>query len=176
MITQPDFRHSIRRALASPCGFDALAVFATSAIAAHPLLSQQEIEVIRLVARGVRTRSAAKRLRVSPRTLEKQRQHIFRKVGIHSVVTLAHYALAAGLVRNVFTADRASIRSHTAFCEVSDCLRPLVNKRWCAVHAQADSKKSREKYQSRHPSAQTRSSKHNPRSAQLKANIKENAK
>ena len=62
------------------------------------LLTNREREVTRLIARGKTTKEAASVLGVSAKTLDKHRSNLMRKLGIHDVVGLTHYAIASGLI------------------------------------------------------------------------------
>jgi len=60
------------------------------------LLTPREREVLRLVAQGHSSQGVAAILEVSPRTVETHRQHIMRKLGIHSVAGLTRFAMESG--------------------------------------------------------------------------------
>jgi two-component system nitrate/nitrite response regulator NarL len=62
-------------------------------------LTPREEEVLRLIAEGHRNKEIAKRLSVSVRTVETHREHIMRKLDIHSATGLARYAIAKGIVK-----------------------------------------------------------------------------
>ena len=70
--------------------------FAARAPAGVALLTPREREVLRLVAEGHSSQGVAAILEVSPRTVETHRQHIMRKLGIHSVAGLTRFALESG--------------------------------------------------------------------------------
>ena len=57
-------------------------------------LTIRELQVVRLVARGMANKSIATELGISPRTVEGHLNHVFEKVGIQSRTELVHYALA----------------------------------------------------------------------------------
>ncbi len=59
--------------------------FAAQRPAGVALLTPREREVLRLVAGGHSSQGVAAILQMSPRTVETHRQHIMRKLGIHSV-------------------------------------------------------------------------------------------
>jgi HD-GYP domain-containing protein (c-di-GMP phosphodiesterase class II) len=61
-------------------------------------LSDREVEVLRLVARGLSNREIADRLVVSPRTAEHHVQHIYGKIGVSSRAAAALFAMEHGLV------------------------------------------------------------------------------
>jgi len=62
-------------------------------------LSDREVEVLRLVARGLSNRQIAARLVVSPRTAEHHVQHIYAKIGVSSRAAAALFAMEHDLVR-----------------------------------------------------------------------------
>jgi DNA-binding NarL/FixJ family response regulator len=70
--------------------------FAARAPAGVALLTPREREVLRLVAEGHSSQGVAAILEIGPRTVESHRQHIMRKLGIHSVAGLTRFALESG--------------------------------------------------------------------------------
>jgi len=60
-------------------------------------LTGKEREVLQLVAEGYSTRQIADKLFLSEHTIEKHRQHIMDKLGLHSVAELTKYAVREGL-------------------------------------------------------------------------------
>ena len=67
------------------------------ALAAHPELSEQEGEVVRLISVGLKTPEIAKQLNLSPNTVHTYRRRIMDKLGRHSVAALTKYAVSTGL-------------------------------------------------------------------------------
>jgi two-component system response regulator NreC len=68
---------------------------------AHPsdaVLSERELEVLRLVALGHTSAEIAKRLFISPRTVESHRANVQSKLGISGRPELVRYALERGLI------------------------------------------------------------------------------
>jgi DNA-binding NarL/FixJ family response regulator len=61
-------------------------------------LTPRQIEVLRQVAEGHRTKEIATSLKLSVKTVESHRGEIMRRLNIHDVVTLARYAMRVGLV------------------------------------------------------------------------------
>jgi DNA-binding CsgD family transcriptional regulator len=61
-------------------------------------LSDREVDVLRLVARGLSNREIAERLVVSPRTAEHHVQHIYAKIGVSSRAAAALFAMEHDLV------------------------------------------------------------------------------
>ncbi len=62
-------------------------------------LSDREIEVLRLVARGLSNRQIAATLVISPRTAEHHVQHIYTKIGASTRAAAAMFAMEHGLLR-----------------------------------------------------------------------------
>jgi len=63
-------------------------------------LTEREREVLRLVARGLSTKEIAARFDISARTVETHRANIMRKLELHSVALLTHFALREGLIEH----------------------------------------------------------------------------
>lgn len=61
-------------------------------------LTPRQVEVLRLVAEGHRTRDIAARLKLSVKTVESHRGEVMKRLEIHDVVNLVRYALRVGLV------------------------------------------------------------------------------
>jgi two-component system response regulator NreC len=61
-------------------------------------LSAREVKVTRLIAQGHTSAAVARMLRISPRTVEAHRAHIFTKLGLSTRAELVHYALGHGLL------------------------------------------------------------------------------
>jgi DNA-binding NarL/FixJ family response regulator len=61
-------------------------------------LTPRQIEVLRLVSEGYRTRDIASRLKLSVKTVESHRGEVMKRLEIHDVVNLVRYALRVGLV------------------------------------------------------------------------------
>ena len=63
-------------------------------------LSDREVEVLRLIARGLSNRAIAERLVISPRTAEHHVQHIHTKIGGSTRAAAAMFAMEHGLLRD----------------------------------------------------------------------------
>jgi DNA-binding NarL/FixJ family response regulator len=61
-------------------------------------LTQRQVEVLRMVAEGHRTRDIANRLGLSVKTVESHRGEIMKRLRLHDVVSLARYAIRVGLI------------------------------------------------------------------------------
>jgi HD-GYP domain-containing protein (c-di-GMP phosphodiesterase class II) len=62
-------------------------------------LSDREVEVLRLVARGLSNRQIAATLVISPRTAEHHVQHVYAKIGVSTRAAAAMFAMEHGLLR-----------------------------------------------------------------------------
>jgi DNA-binding NarL/FixJ family response regulator len=61
-------------------------------------LTERECEVMRLLADGMSSKEAARKLQISIRTVESHRINISRKLGFNSIAKLVHYAIRHGIV------------------------------------------------------------------------------
>lgn len=61
-------------------------------------LTPRQVEVLRMVAEGHRTREIAARLKLSVKTVESHRGEIMKRLAIHDVVGLVRYAMRVGLI------------------------------------------------------------------------------
>jgi len=61
-------------------------------------LTERELEVLRLVARGLSTKEIAAHFDISARTVETHRANIMRKLELRSVALLTQFALREGLI------------------------------------------------------------------------------
>jgi|SRR5579872_1438696 len=59
-------------------------------------LSEREREVMKLIARGYRTREIATKLSVSHKTVEKHRTNLMRKLGVRTAAAVAAHAISHG--------------------------------------------------------------------------------
>jgi len=62
-------------------------------------LTPREIEVLQFVAEGKLNKEVASELRVSIKTIEKHREHLMKKLGIHRIAGLTHFAIYAGIIQ-----------------------------------------------------------------------------
>jgi len=68
------------------------------AVRGYDLLSDREQQVFRLIVEGNSTNQIADVLCVSPKTVEKHRANVMKKLGIHDVVAMVKYAIKIGIV------------------------------------------------------------------------------
>lgn len=64
----------------------------------RPSLSEREIEIVRLVAKGFSNDELAERLHLSPDTVKAHLRHVYEKLGIESRVEAVTEAMRTGLV------------------------------------------------------------------------------
>jgi DNA-binding NarL/FixJ family response regulator len=81
---------------------------ATQAPSALDQLSRRERAVMRLVAEGHTNRGTATLLHLSPKTVEKHRASLMRKLGLRSVAELAVLAVDTQLIERSSSVQRAS--------------------------------------------------------------------
>jgi two-component system response regulator NreC len=84
-----------------------LAADVAAARQAAPELTERELEVLRLIARGHTNRETAERLFLSVRTVENHRARIQRKLGLGSRSDLVDYAIERRLVEPAAVSDEA---------------------------------------------------------------------
>jgi HD-GYP domain-containing protein (c-di-GMP phosphodiesterase class II) len=63
-------------------------------------LSDREVDVIRLLSRGMSNRAIADTLVISPRTAEHHVQHVYAKIGVSTRAAAAMFAMEHGLLRD----------------------------------------------------------------------------
>ena len=65
-------------------------------------LTERQLQVLRLVVEGYRTRDIAKRLGVSVKTVESHRGQVMKRLRVPDVVHLVRYAIRVGLIPSTF--------------------------------------------------------------------------
>ena len=63
-------------------------------------LTSREMEVLQLIAEGKANKETASELGIGTKTVEKHREHLMRKLGIHDTAGLTRYAISAGIIEN----------------------------------------------------------------------------
>lgn len=71
---------------------------ANAAVNKYDLLTAREQQVFRLMVEGFSTAKIAKHIFLSPKTVEKHRSNIIKKLGIHETVGLVKYAMEIGIL------------------------------------------------------------------------------
>jgi len=61
-------------------------------------LTPREVEVLKLIAEGYKSKEIADYLSISTNTVDKHRANLMRKLNLHSASALTHFALKEGLV------------------------------------------------------------------------------
>lgn len=61
-------------------------------------LTSREAEVLQLVAEGAANKQVASALRISVKTVEKHRQSLMKKLGLHNTASLTRHAIATGVI------------------------------------------------------------------------------
>jgi DNA-binding NarL/FixJ family response regulator len=61
-------------------------------------LTSREMEVLQLVAEGKANKQTAAELGIGTKTVEKHREHLMQKLGIHNTAGLTRYAIFAGVI------------------------------------------------------------------------------
>jgi len=61
------------------------------------LLTQREVDVLRLIGDGLLMKDIARRLRISECTLDNHKTRILKKLGMHRIVDLVRFAIGIGL-------------------------------------------------------------------------------
>ena len=64
----------------------------------QPALTSREEEVLQLVAEGAPNKQIAAELGISIKTVDKHRQQLMNKLGIHDIAGLTRYAISSGIV------------------------------------------------------------------------------
>jgi DNA-binding NarL/FixJ family response regulator len=63
-------------------------------------LTSREVEVLQLIAEGKANKQTAAELDISIKTVEKHRQNLMTKLGIHDTASLTRYAIAARIIES----------------------------------------------------------------------------
>lgn len=63
-------------------------------------LTSREAEVLQLIAEGLANKQIAAELCISIKTVEKHRQQVMNKLGIHDVAGLTRHAVAKGIIES----------------------------------------------------------------------------
>lgn len=63
-------------------------------------LTMRELQILKLIAQGIRNREIASELHISPKTVDTHRTRLMRKLNLRSAAKLANFAVRNGLVDN----------------------------------------------------------------------------
>jgi DNA-binding NarL/FixJ family response regulator len=72
-------------------------------------LTHRESQIVQLLTRGRSNREVASILGISVKTVETHRTTVMRKLGVHSIVKLVHYAVRNNLVTSRFEPQRTEL-------------------------------------------------------------------
>ena len=61
-------------------------------------LGRREIEVLKLIAKGMTSTAIGARLFIAPGTVEVHRRNIMQKLELHNIAELTQYAIREGLI------------------------------------------------------------------------------
>jgi DNA-binding NarL/FixJ family response regulator len=75
------------------------------------LLTSRETEVLQLIAEGSGNKQIAAELVIGIKTVERHRQRLMHKLGIHDVAGLTRYAVSKGLVETSASAPKTMLKS-----------------------------------------------------------------
>ena len=67
-------------------------------VSKYDFLSEREQQVFRLMVEGLTTRQIAKNIFLSPKTIEKHRSSLIKKLGIQDIVGMVKYAIEIGVI------------------------------------------------------------------------------
>ena len=73
---------------------------ATRSVVLKVPLTKRETEVARMVSTGMMSKEIALKLNLSLRTVEKHRENLMQKVGVHELASLTRWCIQAGIVEN----------------------------------------------------------------------------
>ena len=64
----------------------------------YNLLTEREQQVFRLIVQGNSTQEIAENLNISPKTVEKHRSNIMKKLNLHDIISMVKYAIKIGII------------------------------------------------------------------------------
>jgi DNA-binding NarL/FixJ family response regulator len=64
------------------------------------MLSRRQAEILQLIAEGYATKQITDLLPVSMKTVEKHRQSLMDKLGLHNIASLTRYAVSSGIIES----------------------------------------------------------------------------
>lgn len=90
------------------------------------LLTRRETEVLDMIARGFANKQVAAALHISPKTVEKHRQSVMKKLAVHETAGLTRCAFALGLGFGAQFEPGEYVELAPAFIEPVPAARPSV--------------------------------------------------
>lgn len=91
-------RHYIATALRSAPGGTSSQRMRVQPIATR--LTPREIEVLQLIAEGKANKETARILGIGVKTVEKHREHLMAKLGMHDTAAITRYAISSGVIES----------------------------------------------------------------------------
>lgn len=86
--------------------------FSRSSVTNPVRLNARQTEILQLIAEGYATKQIAAMLSIGEKTVEKRRQTLMDRLGLHKIATLTRYAVTSGIVEvNPPLAGRKTVRS-----------------------------------------------------------------
>jgi len=74
-------------------------------------LTSREMEVLQLIAEGKANKQTAAELGIGIKTVEKHREHLMQKLGIHDTAGLTRYAISAGIIESSVQLPHLPVKS-----------------------------------------------------------------
>ena len=74
-------------------------------------LTSREIEVLQLIAEGKANKQTAAELGIGIKTVEKHREHLMQKLGIHDTAGLTRYAISEGIIESSVQLTHLPVKS-----------------------------------------------------------------
>jgi DNA-binding NarL/FixJ family response regulator len=65
----------------------------------HDVLTQRQIEILKLIAEGNSAKEIGFKLGLSPKTVDVHRLRIMERLGLHDIASLTLYSLRNGLIK-----------------------------------------------------------------------------
>jgi len=94
-------------------------------------LTRREVEVLTLLAQGMSSKEAARRLVISPKTVANHVEHIYAKIGASNRATASLFAMQHGLLpEEQFAPDAGLTPSASPLRSASSPRRPLADPHW----------------------------------------------
>lgn len=76
------------------------------------LLTNRELDVLRMVARGLANKEVAHLLKLSPETIRSYRKSLMKKLGVHNIAGLTQVAIRAGFAPDLEEKEKSTAAGH----------------------------------------------------------------
>ena len=83
-------------------------------------LTPREIEIVKLMGAGLCTKDIANKFNLAVKTVTKHKDNIYKKLGVHSQVAVAHYCLKNNLISFNETIDYDAGKTETVMVAAGD--------------------------------------------------------